>query len=259
MRNFKVWEERPYALLKCATSLRAPEAIDEKDIWTAYVREATEGGIAGYCSARFKKHFLRLFHRRTAIEIVYHIQHSEGPIELAVIPRTISVSRKRVEPIVEGLYRAGFVRAEFGLVSAPDDPALHDVVEGMYHREVLGRTIEDVERHLLRKFQHSSPTIGTYELALPATKEAELVAVKCIEQMGQNHGLDSKTIGWLQMALVEACINAEKQKRDLEGRIFVKTEVFEDRIELFMEGAARQFILAGAHLGMWIRRSETRA
>lgn len=236
-------EGRPYALLKCATSLRAAEAIGEKDIWAAYVREATEGGIAGYWSARFKRHFPRLFQRRTAIEIAYHIQHSEGPIELAGIPRTISVSRERVEPIVEGLYRAGFVRAEFGLVSAPDDPVLHDVVEGMYHREVLGRDVDDVERHLLRKFQQSSPPVGTYELALPATKEAELVAVKCIEQIGQNHGLDGETIGRLQMALVEACINVEEQKRGLEGKIFVKTDVLEDRIELSVEGAAIQFVL----------------
>ena len=51
-------------------------------------------------------------------------------------------------------------------------------------------------------------------MTIPMVREAELVAAQCLEQIGKNLHLDEDVIGQLQLAVIEACINAMEHSKE---------------------------------------------
>lgn len=69
----------------------------------------------------------------------------------------------------------------------------------------------------------------TYDMAIPLASDAELVAVRALEQIAENIEFDDKSKGQIRMALIEACINAKEVSGHAE-RIHLKFQTAPDRL-----------------------------
>ena len=69
-----------------------------------------------------------------------------------------------------------------------------------------------------------------YEITLPMTGDAEIVAANTLEDVPRRHGFDTSTVNKIKTALVEACINATEHSHSPDGKIYQKIGVSEDRI-----------------------------
>ena len=61
--------------------------------------------------------------------------------------------------------------------------------------------------------------LATYELTIPCTPDAELVAVKAMEQLSELIDFEEKAKGQIRMAIMEACLNAKESAISPEARI----------------------------------------
>jgi len=75
------------------------------------------------------------------------------------------------------------------------------------------------------------------------TKEAELIAAQCLDQIGKNFHLNQDAIGQLQIAVIEACINAMEHGQGIGKKVYVGIIVDGSRIEVSVESAGQEFIV----------------
>ena len=80
-----------------------------------------------------------------------------------------------------------------------------------------------------------------YEIVLPVSAKAELVAAKAVEEIGVNMGLDSDTITQIKTALVEACINAFEHGKVKNSKVYCRIVASDDRIVLYIKNEGRDF------------------
>ncbi len=69
-----------------------------------------------------------------------------------------------------------------------------------------------------------------FEVVLPASSKAELVAAKAVEEIGVEMGFDEKAIGQIKASLVEACINAFEHSGGKSTRVFLRFVAYADRL-----------------------------
>ena len=72
---------------------------------------------------------------------------------------------------------------------------------------------------------------------------AELVVAKAVEQIGRNINLDSEFLNFLQLALIEVCINAIEHSGSYEKKVFLKFITKPDKLEIIIENSGRPFSL----------------
>ena len=72
---------------------------------------------------------------------------------------------------------------------------------------------------------------------------AELVVAKAVEQIGRNINLDSEFLNFLQLALIEVCINAIEHSGSYEKKVFLKFITKPDKLEIIIENSGRPFLL----------------
>jgi len=70
----------------------------------------------------------------------------------------------------------------------------------------------------------------TYDMTIPLASDAELVAVRALEQIAENFEFDDKSKGQIRMALIEACINAKEAASSHAERIHLKFQTAPDRL-----------------------------
>lgn len=80
-----------------------------------------------------------------------------------------------------------------------------------------------------------------FEIVLPMSSKAELVAVKAAEEIGTEMGFDENAIGQIKGALVEACINAFEHSRLKNAKIFLRFIAETDRLVIHIENNAVEF------------------
>ena len=69
-----------------------------------------------------------------------------------------------------------------------------------------------------------------YEMIIPMVSDAELVAVRALEQITENGDFDEKSKGQIRMALIEACINAKEAASSQKARIRLRFQTSPDRL-----------------------------
>ena len=74
-------------------------------------------------------------------------------------------------------------------------------------------------------------------------REAELIVAQSLEQIGKNLNLNQDAIGQLQIAVIEACINAIEHGRGMDDKIYVSVAVDGDQTEVSVESAGQEFII----------------
>ena len=80
-------------------------------------------------------------------------------------------------------------------------------------------------------------------MVIPMSSNAELVVAKAVEQIGKNMNLDAEFLNYLQLALIEVCINAIEHSGSYEKKIFLKFITRPDKLEIIVENSGRPFSL----------------
>ena len=73
------------------------------------------------------------------------------------------------------------------------------------------------------------------------SSNAELVVAKAVEQIGKNSNLDAEFLNYLQLALIEVCINAMEHSGSYEKKVFLKFITRPDRLEIIVENSGKPF------------------
>lgn len=80
-----------------------------------------------------------------------------------------------------------------------------------------------------------------FEVVLPASSKAELVAAKAVEEIGVEMGFDEKAIGQIKASLVEACINAFEHSGGKATRVFLRFVAYSDRLVVDVRNSGVDF------------------
>ena len=217
--------------------------LEEKDFWRGYAREIVEGALAVTWSSTLKSHFPDVGLRRPALAIVYKIYHTSEPLSSRRIAKSFALTETQAESIAYALYLAGFVRGEFGVFRAVEDKVVRDIIDCLYMKEILGKPVHDLEREFLEKSLPEREDVIRLDMTLPVIKDAELVAAQCLEQIGKNLHINPDAIGQLQIAVIEACINAIERSKGTDKQVYVSFVADGDRVEVSIESAGRDFVV----------------
>lgn len=111
-----------------------------------------------------------------------------------------------------------------------------DALEALRARKAYGSSRRQIG--LLRSFLNapalpSQPLAeNEYEMVIPMTGDAELIAAHAVEEIAKRHNLDSKSINQIKTALVEACINASEHSLSPDQKIYQRFRIESDRVVL---------------------------
>jgi serine/threonine-protein kinase RsbW len=227
-------------VIRTACEKQNPE---EMDFWKAYVREIIEGALALSWSLVLKGFFPDVGVRRTALAIAYKIYHTNEPLSCQRIAKSFALTDGQAEAIAHALYLAGLVRGEFGVFRAMEDEVLQDIIDCLYMKEILGKPAHDLEQEFLEKSLPQKEGVLQFDVILPMIKDAELVAAQCLEQIGKNLHISQDALGQLQIAVIEACINAIEHSKGAEKKIYLSFVADGDHVEASIESPGREFIV----------------
>ena len=233
----------PYYLrcvIKAACAKRTP---DEKDFWNAYMREIREGALSLSWSAVLKNFFPDLAARRIALAVAYAIYHATEPLPLKRIAKSLALTDVQASDTVRALYLAGFIRGEFGVSRAVDDRVVRDIIECLYLREILAKTRLEQEQYFLESLFPQQEQSVRFDITVPNARESELVVAQCLEQIGKNLQLNEDTIGQMQIAVIEACINAIEHGKGADDKIRIIVIADSDRLSVSIESGGPEFIV----------------
>ncbi len=234
----------PFYLRCMAAAAGLKQNREEKDFWTAYLQEITNGNIYLYWSSVLKNFFPDMGLRKNVLEITYKMFHTQESLPEEKIAEAFPASGARAEAIVRALHHTAFIQGEFGVFRTPEDKVLADFINCLYMRVILGISPHDIEKGFLEQQSEETTTRGAaFEMTLPMVREAELVAARCLEQIGKNLRIPEEAVGQLQIAVIEACINALEHSKGGEKKIYLRFDVTEDRMEASIESSGREFVV----------------
>jgi anti-sigma regulatory factor (Ser/Thr protein kinase) len=228
-------------VVKAACAKHSPE---DKDFWNAYIREIREGALFTSRSAILKSFFPDMTMRKSALAAAYMISHATEPLSSKRIAKSLGLTDIEARQTLQALYLAGFIRGEFGVLRAAEDRVVRDIIEGLYLKEILAKSAQQQEKHfldtLLPKQESSSVR---YDMTIPMVGESELVVAQCLEQIGKNLHLDEEVIGQLQIAVIEACINAIEYGKGTDDTVRIAVAADRDRLSVSIDSAGPEFIM----------------
>jgi anti-sigma regulatory factor (Ser/Thr protein kinase) len=216
---------------------------DENDFWNAYIREIMEGTLAHSWSKVLKRFSPDLGQRRVALAITSKIYHTSESLSCQRIAKIFALTDSQANDIMQALYLAGFIRGEFGTFRAMDDRVLRDIVDSLSMREILAKSTHDLEEHFREALVPQKEKAVRFDMTLPNSKDAELIVAQSLEQIGKNLNINQEAIGQLQIAVIEACINAIEHGRGMDDKVYISIAAEEDRMEVSVESAGLEFIV----------------
>jgi serine/threonine-protein kinase RsbW len=233
----------PFYLECVVKAACAKSAPDEKDFWNAYLGEIREGALAVSWSAVLKEFIPDLAMRRTALAMAYTICHAAEPLSCKRLAKSLALTDARASDTAQALYLAGLICGEFGVFRAVEDRVVRDIIECLYLREILAKSAQEQEQ-LLREALFPQKEQGVrFDMTIPMTRESELVVAHCLEQIGKNLQLNEDAVGQMQIAVIEACINAIEHGKGADNKIRITIAVDTDRLTVSIESAGPEFIV----------------
>ena len=233
----------PWYLACVVNAACAKRTPDEKAFWNAYVGEIREGALAVSWSAVLKNFFPDLAMRRTALAAAYTIYHATEPLSLKRIAKSLALTDAQASDALQGLYLAGFIRGEFGVFRATDDRVVRDSIESLYLKEILAKSAQEQDQHFREALFTQKEDSVRFDMTIPMVREAELVVAQCLQQIGKNLQLNEDAIGQMQIAVIEACINAIEHGKGADDKVRIAVSVDRDRLSVSIESAGPEFIV----------------
>ena len=231
----------PLYLRQVASAVK--RGAGEEDFWSAYYEEIVNGRLHRILAAEFKRFFPAETERRHALEVIRRV-YASGASSPLPWPVQVFVEEKLSPAAVHGLVISGFVCGGFGGYRPPEDRVLRDFINLLFEREITRRTPGEILQRALAGRTGADPLCRAWEWTLPLEPRAELVAAESLQQIGRNLQVPEETIGQLQMAMIEACINAIEHTKGGDGRMHVSLKTFPDRWEVAVESAGLAFVQA---------------
>ncbi|MDM7921958.1 MAG: ATP-binding protein [Pyrinomonadaceae bacterium] len=156
----------------------------------------------------------------------------------AEIDSKLEASEKVAESWCDRLEMAaavsGFLQYKLWLVAPEGFSA--EALDLIARRNGIGTSRRQVE--LLTEYlakgtfvEHTQPA-EEYEIIIPMTDDAEMVAAHTLEDIARRHNIPTKEVNRIKTALVEACINASEHSKSPDRRIHQKFTVGSDRISI---------------------------
>jgi anti-sigma regulatory factor (Ser/Thr protein kinase) len=231
----------PLYIRRVAGAMSGVSAAREEEFWSAYVGEITGGALYCYFAGTLKALFPTVSERRSALEVLHRIYSAGNEPSTGRAVRAL-VDQKLAPGSLQALMRTGLVLGAFGEYRAPGDPVLRDFVSLLYEREIAGRAPDEIRR-IAHAGRRPVPE-ATWDLSVPLAPRSELVIAESIEQIGKNLHFSEDAIGQLQLAVIEACINAIEHSKGGGGRLSVSIRSLPDRLEVSVESPGPEFVLA---------------
>lgn len=97
-----------------------------------------------------------------------------------------------------------------------------------------------------------------FEVVLPASTKAELVAARAVEEIGTEMGFDETAIGQIKAALVEACINAFEHSGLKQSKVFLRFVSSGNRLVIHVQNGGIDFERRPGHAVAASDRGELR-
>ncbi len=231
----------PLYIRRVAGALRHAVGAGEASFWSVYAREITDGGLYHAVESQLMTLFPAWDERGNALEVVHRACEAGGGKPALHILQGF-IAEKLSREGVSALLRAGLLLGGFGGYASPNDPVLRDIIACLFEREIAGRPLEEVVRSFLDSRQPEQPAEHTWDLTVPLEPRAELVVAESLEQIGKNLSISEETIGQLQMAVIEACINAIEHTKEGDRRLYVSIRTLPDRLEVSVESPGQEFV-----------------
>lgn len=119
-------------------------------------------------------------------------------------------------------------------------------VEGIYTTDAiqlsaLRNLIEDSGNASRLRPARGLASLKEFEMALPMSAKAELVAARAVEEIGVNIGLDNDAITQIKTAVVEACINAFEHSKVKNGKVYCRFIVADDKLSIHIRNQGKGF------------------
>jgi len=213
----------------------------EKDLWEAYSYEVSEGETFFYWASILGEVSVDAAARRTALTL---LKHSLRDGEAFHDPRSLSgmlgLGEKDVRPVLEALYRCGLVQAGGGGLRR-GVTVLQDFILSLSMMEMEGISADEVREVITGRHYAPADVPTSFEMVIPMVSDAELVAARAVEQIARNTDLDMESSGQLQMAIIEACINAMEHSGSYDKKIFLRITVFREKFEVVIESPGKYF------------------
>jgi anti-sigma regulatory factor (Ser/Thr protein kinase) len=215
----------------------------EQDFWNAYIQEIMEGTLIHSWTKVLKGFIPDLGQRRTALAIISKIYHTSEALSWQRIAKIFALTDSQARDTVHALYLAGFVRGEFGTFRALDDRVLRDIVDCLSMKEILSKSDHDLEEQFHEALVPQKEKVVRFDMTLPIAKDVELIIAQSLEQIGKNLNINPDAIGQLQIAVIEACINATEHGKGMDDKVYVSIAAEEDHLEVSVESAGQEFIV----------------
>jgi anti-sigma regulatory factor (Ser/Thr protein kinase) len=142
------------------------------------------------------------------------------------------VSESETAAILTAMNVSGIVRER--------DAVLQDFIRSLYMKEIEGRDTVYAKEKIEAKYL-SEKEESCFELVIPMSSNAELVVAKAVEQIGKNSNLDAEFLNYLQLALIEVCINAMEHSGSYEKKVFLKFITRPGTLEIVVENSGKPF------------------
>ena len=209
-------------------------AIHEKDLIECYSFEVSDGETAFYWASVFNRYAKSSAQRKAMLKLLMHAIENGGIEDGKRLSMVSGLGEAETETILGALETSGIIRAK--------DTVLHDFIHCLYMKEIEGRNANDVREKIESKYIQEREE-SCFELVIPMSSNAELVVAKAVEQIGKNMNLDADFLNYLQLALIEVCINAIEHSGSYEKKVFLKFITRPDKLEIIIENSGRPFSL----------------
>ncbi|GAB4389425.1 MAG: hypothetical protein Kow0025_14660 [Thermodesulfovibrionales bacterium] len=227
-------------LARAAWRMRRAE-LGKRDFRECWSYEVTEGETAFYWSSTLGAFLTDVEQRTIAVELLMHSIVSDYEVrDLDRLARRLGMTGATLRHALESLREAGVLQ-ESGTLRPLRDPVLRDFIRSLYMREVEGKPRDKVWELIEKRRFPESAASSSFELSIPMAADAELVAARAVEQIGKNVSLTPEVITQLQLALIEACINAMEHSGSYDKKVFLKFNVDPEKIEIIIESPGRPF------------------
>lgn len=213
----------------------------ERDLRECYSHEITDGQIALYLQSLLSESAPDPATIRLALRVYMHCMESQREIAAHErLSKILGTSQTDIHKAFAVLKKGGFIHGMAGC-RLTKDSVRQDFMKAIYLREIEAKRPERVREIIINQYDKQGDQADWYEITLPCTPEAELIAAKALEQIGSNLMLRPDVMERLQLALIEACINAIEHSGSFEKKVFVRFGVTRQRLDIAVESAGRFF------------------
>lgn len=214
--------------------------VRRQDFWECYAYEVAEGQVAFYWSALLggMRDDPQLW--RLTLEILHQgLEHPAAHRDLDRLALGFDRPLPEIRNLLRTLGALGVIQRGAGFAPLAD-PVFQDFVRARYMQDIEGRDPDQIRSTLQWEHRLEAAQTG-FEMTIPMDTDAELVAARAIEQLCRNIRLETDVVSQIQLALIEACLNAKEHSGSYEKKMNLRCNIEPARVEIAVESPGKPF------------------